>query len=130
MPWLLSWKDAEETIVLFEPADPWEWEDYFEVAQQAQEWIREKGYVVDTIYQLPGRIRLPGGSILSRLREVYATDPENSGMVVVIGASHLIETFVGVITAAMGGASRFRFVSSMDDALAEIEQARAKRSTR
>ena len=129
MPWNVSWLDAEESIVTYEPVDPWTWEEFVEAIRQGQTMIREKEYIVDTVYQLHPPIVMPSANALGYFREVYATDPKNSGMNAVIGANPYVQTLVGIITAVMGGTSRFRFVSNMDEALAAIEEVRSGRAT-
>ena len=83
--------------------------------------------VVDVIYKLATPIHMPDLNPLSHFKKVYETDPENSGINAVIGATRLVERLVGVITKVMGGSGRFKFVSNMEEALAAIEQARAER---
>jgi hypothetical protein len=128
MPWNTLWYDEEETIILYEPVDPWTWEEFVDAIRRGQDMMRDKPHFVDTIYNLHPPIKMPSTSALGYFREVYATDPENSGINAVIGASAFVESLVGVTTTVMGGRSRFKFVSNMEEAAAEIEKARAERA--
>jgi hypothetical protein len=128
MPWNALWYDEEETIILYEPVDPWTWEEFVDAIRRGQAMQRTKDHIVDIIYQLHEPIRMPSSSALSHFRDVYATDPENSGINTVIGASSFVESLVGITTSVMGGKGRFRFVSNMEEALAEIERVRAERA--
>jgi hypothetical protein len=128
MPWKVSWYDDEETIVMYEPINPWTWEEFVDAIRRGQDMMRGKPHFVDTIYNLHPPIKMPSTSALGYFRDVYATDPENSGINAVIGATSFVETLVGVITGVMGGSSRFKFVSGMEEALAVIEKVRAERT--
>jgi hypothetical protein len=128
MPWNALWYDKEEMIIMYEPVEPWTWEEFVDAIRRGQDMMREKPHFVDTIYNLHPPITMPSSSALGYFREVYATDPENSGINAVIGATSFVESLVSVITSVMGGKSRFKFVSGMEEALAVIEKARAERA--
>ena len=85
MGWNVNWLDDTERVVVFEPYGKWTWEEYVEASQRAQEMIRGKAYVVDTLYRLGDHVRLPSPNALSHLRDVYQNDPPNSGAIVAIG---------------------------------------------
>ncbi len=128
MPWKTTWYDAEETIVLYQPEDPWTWEEFMEGVQKGQAMIRAKPYMVDTIYNLGSNIHMPDSSALSRFRQPYEADPPNSGVNIIVGAPGLVRMLVGILTSTMGGKERFIFPSSMEEALQIIDQARVQRA--
>ncbi len=127
MAWNVNWLDDTERVVVFEPYGRWTWEEYVEASQRAQEMIRGKSYIVDTLYRLGSHLRLPSPNALSHLRDVYQNDPPNSGAIVAIGGDMFIKTLVDIIGKTMGGLSRFTFVRSEDEASAALEKVRRAR---
>jgi hypothetical protein len=127
MAWNVTWLDDTERVVVFEPYGKWTWEEYVEASQRAQEMIRGKAYIVDTLYRLGDHVRLPSPNALYHLRNVYQNDPPNSGAIVAIGGDMFIKTLVDIIGKTMGGLSRFTFVRSEEEASAALEQARRAR---
>ena len=127
MPWKVSWMDAEESITLFEAEEPWTYEEFVEIVRQGQAMIRSKDYLIDSIFYLPEDFTLPGPNPLTHIKTVYATEPENNALNVIVGAGVVIQALLNIITSVMGGSGRFVFVSSMDEALAELERIRASR---
>lgn len=129
MPWETTWYDADKTIIHYEVTNPLTWEEFLEGIQQGQAMEREKDYLIETIFVLAPDLKLPSANVLPYFRNALSNTPENNALNTVVGAPNIIKTFVNIITNVMPGQAKFVFVSSIEEALATIEQARAERAS-
>ena len=88
--------------------------------------IRSKNHVADSILDMGDDFRLPDPNLLSHARVLYENIPPNSGLTVVVGASHFVGVVTQIITRAIGDRAHFICIDTTEEAQVLISQRRAK----
>lgn len=128
----IYWYDETKTILIHDALKHWAWEDAYESLSIVNQTIRAHEKPMYTIHWLhPASAAMPKGSSLANLRRLMMEDPPNEQLVIILGASMMVETFIKTISKAykmMGLLPKYRYVKTLPDALAIIEEHRQRAS--
>jgi hypothetical protein len=127
MDWKISWLDQAESILLYKPGELATWHEIEEGVRQGQAMIQNRLYTVDIVYQLNPYMHIPAGNPLLSFQTVSQSNPANAGMIVMVAAPTMVQTFARIATSMAGGGDMLRFVDTLDEAAAVIMEARARR---
>jgi hypothetical protein len=130
MAFTISWFDDAETILLYKPTEPLTWDEIENGVRQGQAMVKGKPHTVDMVYQLNAYLQVPAGNPLTHFQAVSQTNPANAGMIVIVAAPTLIQTFARITSSMMGDNDTLRFVDRLDEAALVIMEARARRGQR
>ena len=130
----ISWYDAEQTILLCDVTERWSWEETHAIIKQMNDWVSTVQHGVYTIFHFQrNAAMLPQGrTAMSDVRRIMDTQHPNDELIFFIGASALVTSLVniaGQVYKMRDIISRFRFVYSMEEALTEIAQHKAEKSS-
>ncbi len=130
----VSWYDAEKTIVLAHITKRWDWEEASKVMRMVDEQFVNLDHDAFAVYLFErGTNILPEGkSTLLKMREHLLTDPEKQRLVIIVNSGSVVETVLNMALTAYrlsATKSKYRFVRTMNEALAEIKQYRLTHQT-
>ncbi len=127
----VSWYDTAHTIMLMEIFGPWTWEDAFASVPKINEWVAAETHPVYTVfyYHLTSTSLFPrGANGLTNIRKLVEIDPPNEQLVFFVRQDSLTRQFMNIVSKTYGFRhflKKYRFLSSLDEALAQIEQHKA-----
>jgi hypothetical protein len=121
----IHWYDPEQTILLLEAGDDWTWTDAHRALEEVNETVkRAEREVYVVIHFLSGQIQLPKGKgALTNVRYLLSADPSAEQLTIYVGRSGFLQALLGMATNVFGlsaALEKLRFVSTLDEALAEI----------
>ncbi|MBZ0287377.1 MAG: hypothetical protein K8I30_07170 [Anaerolineae bacterium] len=124
---VLSWYDPEKTILLCEVKERWSWDEALAVINQMNDWCSTVQHGVYSVYHFQRNAALlpQGKTAIADVRRLINTEHPNDQLILFVGASSLVTTLVNIAGQVYGMrkiVSRFRFVQTMDEALAAIAQ--------
>jgi hypothetical protein len=120
-----GWYNDEKTILLFDVYEGWTWDEAHAIVSQQVAMMAEVEHGVHTIFYLHGLSGLPRGSALPNVRKLMRIQHPNERMTVFIGVTGFGQALANVVARAYGMQSlvaKYRFVSTMQQALEEIER--------
>jgi hypothetical protein len=112
----VQWDNEQHTLLRWDFIGVWDWDDFLAAQKEANELINSVSHTVNVIGDVSKSYHLPPGAI-GRFRTYRRDDPENTGRVVVVGASIYIKTMVDIFRGMFpntGG--NFTFANSLDEA--------------
>lgn len=112
----VQWDNEEHTLLRWEFMGVWDWDDFLAAQKESNDLINSVPHTVDIISDVSKSQHLPPGAI-GRFRTYRRDDPENTGRVVLVGASIYIKTIVEIFRGMFpntGG--NFSFANSLDEA--------------
>ncbi|MCS6835974.1 MAG: hypothetical protein NZ750_08155 [Anaerolineae bacterium] len=126
----LSWFDAEKTIIVTEILKPWTWEDAFDVVPLLNRMVEQQPHDVYTTYYYHIRsiALLPKGG-MANLRRLLEIDPPNEKLVIFVRQDNLTRQLMSVVSKVYGLnkiMGKYRFVTSWQEAMAQIEAHKAQ----
>jgi hypothetical protein len=125
MPINVFWDDFEKTIVRAELVDYWTWNDYYRSVAEGARLVQGITQRIDQIVDMRRSHSLPPGVALTHLKRARASDPENPGITVIIGANLMVRVFVAVLERAYGTRFPPRYiVETLDEAHDLISESR------
>lgn len=122
----IYWYDETKSILIHEVLNHWTWTDAHESISIVNNTIRAHQEPVYTIHKFhPTSSVMPTGSLLANLRRLMMDDPPNEQLVIVVGASTMVETFIKTVSQAyglFGIVPKYRYVKTLPEALRLIEK--------
>jgi hypothetical protein len=112
----VQWDNEQHTLLRWDFIGVWNWDDFLAAQKESNDLITSVPHKVDIISNVSQSHHLPPGAI-GRFRMYRRDDPENTGRVVVVGASIYIKTMVDIFRGMFpntGG--NFTFANSLDEA--------------
>lgn len=138
MPWQVEWYDDQHTVLLLTPIDPWGWQDFKAAADRQRDLTLATPHTVHLIFNLGRDFKLPPRTEDAPpapwmpVRDAILQSPSNRGLVVMVAAPLFIESIAANVDSVLkhqtGGADSrvpLKFVNTLNEALAAIEQARS-----
>ena len=120
MPWNVSWADEQETIILLQPEEPWDWEELSDAIHRYHMLAESKEHEVDVIYALYRDIKLPNANLLPYVREYLLSSPSNRGTIMFVNAPNFIMKIVDIATKVHGSADKISSANSVEEAVSRI----------
>lgn len=123
----IYWYDAEHTILVHEVTGRWTWDEAHVSLKIVNDTLFGSAQAICTIHYLHQQTRLPSGNALANLRRMMAADPPNEELVIIVGASSMLSTFLKTVLRAYrmtGSISKYHYVETLSDALHVIEEHR------
>ena len=120
MPWNVSWADEQETIIMLQPEEPWDWGELKEAISRYHMLAESKEHDVDVIYVLYRGIKLPDSNLLPHVREYLLSSPSNRGSIVFVEAPNFIRTIVDITTKVHGSAEKISSANSVEEAVSRL----------
>lgn len=112
----IEWANEDQTVILYQIASPWSWEDGEAAKDQLHQMIDAVGHRVDCIFEVSHVGALPRNT-LQVVFERYDFIPKNVGLYVVVGAPSSIKAVVDVLRLMRPSIfSRYHMVKTFDDA--------------
>ncbi len=130
----VTWYDSEKTIVLAHITKRWNWDEASKVMFKVDEQfvnLDHDGFAV-YLFERGTNILPEGKSTLLKMREHLLTDPEKQRLVIIVNSGSVVETVLNMALTAYrlsATKSKYRFVRTMNEALAEIKQYRLTHQT-
>lgn len=117
----IIWDDAEQTVLRYDIAGDWTWDDLKQGRQQVFQILDSA--VNDRIYAIvhfvEGKISIPNGG-MQHFKELIRYGHPKAGLTVIVGASWLMKsaagTFKNAYTAFTGRRVNFEYADSLDAA--------------
>ena len=112
----VQWDNEEHTLLRWDFVGIWNWNDFQAAQKESNALINSVSYTVDIIGDVSQSHHVPPGAI-GQFRTYRRNDPENTGRVVLVGASIYIKTIVEIFRGMFpntGG--NFTFANSLDEA--------------
>ena len=115
----VSWDNDDKTVIRYDLAGRWQWEEFYPKYQQAVEMIAPLDHKVDFIVNPADEVTRRGyapPNILSRLWDLNKRSPANVGTTYVIG-SPLLKALYSVAMKVYPALSKnYVYVSSLEEA--------------
>lgn len=124
---VVSWYDADKTIMIWEFQGEWEWQDYHQAINQGVVMLKSVDHMVDSIMDLTHNRSLPPNAVLQGKRW-FMVAPNNFGVTVVANANRLIQsiaTTIGSVYKNFG--SKIMMARTVDDAVRIIDEQKRRR---
>lgn len=121
----VRWYNDERTIVLFELAAPWTWDEYHTSIKKIDDLIDEVNHQVDVISDLTNIGRLPPDTLLQMGTASFAQPNSNLRYSIIVGMLPGIKTIIDLGARVFDRFSNERntyFVKTMDEALEFLDQ--------
>lgn len=130
---LISYYDQTQHIICVKVTGQWTWEDAHHAISQVNEVIKtnpDRDFY--TIYQFMERVSIvPKGSAFANLRSLAVVDLDNEQLLLFVGISALLKKFLDIVGRVYGlrqVLEKYRFVNTMDEALAMIRAHQSEHS--
>lgn len=132
MPYITSWIDNEQTILMISADGRITWEEYHAINDRALAQTSALPHRVDVIFN--SKVGVPPGNPLPHFREVFKkwSETPNLGMIFAVEASRTREFIKATtdITGRLMGVSlpgNGKFVATVEEAVAQINADRAEK---
>lgn len=127
----IRWYDDARTILLVHVQKPWKWEDAHEGIGVVNDTIRATAHNVYTVYYFEKQVPMvPKGPAFANLRSIMAVDLPNEQLLIFVGGSMILKRFIDIVGKVYGigqAVSKFKFVSTLDEAAALIAAHKAEK---
>lgn len=125
----LSWFDVSKTIIVLEIFKAWTWDDAFDVVPLLGQMIQSQAHDVYSVYYYHIRKSslLPRDG-LANLQQLVNLSPPNEKLVFFIHQDTLTAHFVTMLGRVYRFVRKYRFVTSLDEAMSQIETDKAQSS--
>jgi len=87
------WDNPQKTILYIVFEKGWAWSDYVRAQDEIDARLSGVNWQVHVIVDMRGTQAFPGSTILSDIMHEIATAPDCPGLLVVVGASHVLQLF-------------------------------------
>lgn len=114
----VTWDNDQQSIIRFQFADGWEWNEFHAAVQDAQDLLATVGHVVDIIADFQHTPFVPTET-LARLAYVGSPSPINLGSIVLVGSKEFSTTTLAVFR------SYYRTVAQSFEVAHSVERGRA-----
>ena len=121
----IRWHDADQTILILAVGQDWTWTDAHRALEEVNHTVKAAGrdvYVI--IHFLSGQIELPKGKgAMANVRYLLSEDPSEEQLTIYVGRSRFLQSLLNMATrvfALSSALEKLRFVTTLDEALAEI----------
>lgn len=122
----LSWYTKDHSIILLEIFDAWTWDDAMRFIPNLNKLIEAQTHPVYSLYyyHVSHASLFPKGFAgTSNLRRLVEMDPPNEALVIFIRQDMLTRQFISIVTRTFRlNRSKYRFVATLEDALALVEK--------
>ena len=120
-----EWSDANRIVVYCTIEHPWTWQEYQTVVDTMSAEMRQVTHPIATIVDVAQMKAIPkSGSIMQNLQRVENMLPDNVFGSVIVGAPHIVVTFMNVLTQIKPRAKR---ITMFANTVEEAHQMLAKR---
>jgi hypothetical protein len=128
----VEWGDEAHTVVYWEFPGTWSWKDYADAQEASHRLLETVDHTVAFIGNMASSPLLPANA-LTAYRGYVQRSAENTGLIVLVGASRLVKTMVQVflrINPRKGiPGTDFAFADTVEEAYALIAQKRGGQSS-
>ncbi|MFN8373237.1 MAG: hypothetical protein U0694_10240 [Anaerolineae bacterium] len=87
------WDNPQKTVLYIVFEKGWAWADYVRAQDEIDALLSGVMGQVHVIVDMRGAQAFPGSTILSDIMHEIATAPDRPGMLVIVGASHVLQLF-------------------------------------
>lgn len=130
MPIQFSWDNPEHTIVRYDFVGKWTWEELYETMHNSWDKVMQLPYVVDSISDFSQVHNVPP-SAMTHLRSLSQNRPENTGMMVFVGANSyltvMFQTFSKLFQTTLRREMNIQAAKTLDEARALLVQIQSER---
>jgi len=129
----ISWYNPEKTILLCDVRERWQWDEARTVIKSMNDHCSTVNHGVYSVFNFHEHTSLmpQGGGAIPNLRALIDTGHPNDELIIFVGISNLITTFISIAGQVYGMRnllSKFRFVPTMEEAMAEIQKHQASKT--
>jgi hypothetical protein len=126
-----EWYNEEKTIVLVRSIDPnWTWEDATNAVKEQVTLSETVAHPVHAIFHFEQRPNVPVSGAIQNLQKLMNYRAKNEDLGIFVNINQMLMTLlntVGRIYKLREFVSKYRFVSTMEEAFEEIEKYESKR---
>jgi hypothetical protein len=126
----VSWANTNKTIIIWDFAIGWDWEDFFTAKAEVDTMIESVMGTVDSIFLVPSDMRIPPNAI-ANIRKIVVTRHHRHDKVVVVGSRGLLARLMSISRQLLPSTTpRLHYVNTIKEAYAIIEQAQQEHQQR
>jgi hypothetical protein len=113
---LVTWDNADQTILRWELNGHWDWTEFQDAQNQSTAMLQSVAHITDILVDVTHNRALPLGA-LGQFHNYRPTIASNVGQVVVVGASSYIKTTIQMLKNYVPYfGRRYDYADSMDEA--------------
>ncbi len=124
----IYWYDAPKTILVLNAKATWDWSHAHKAFRHFNQIMGGRGGQTYAIIHVESvaRILPPSKTIATHVRQLFAEDPSHEELTIYVGVAYYLQRFMSILLNAFAipSESKYRFVRSMDCAMAVIAEHR------
>lgn len=121
MPINVRWADPEKTIVVYEYAGSWTWDELYEATRTVESWTDGKTHIVPVVHDLTGSRMLPK-DVFFHGQRLSVQLPEGA-TAVIVGAGSFARIVIDTLRRLNRSfEQQYKTASTLDEAVALIKK--------